>query len=166
MKTKSIGFIGAILIPFLAGCASTPVVLERVGPAPATSTAYAPTGWLRVLTATETHEIGDDTYYYPHTGYRIYTAAGKVWKFIPNHSDNMDETAALVQIPEGHYDIHAQSESYGAVIVPVLIKAEKTTEVHLESRWKIPPNAGTNEVVYLPNGDPVGWKSALAKSSE
>jgi hypothetical protein len=85
-----------------------------------------------------------------------------LWKSIPNHINLMDESAALVKIPEGRYRVGAESESYGVVTVPVLIEAGKTTEVHLESRWKIPTGTATNQVVFLPNGDPVGWRSSTA----
>ncbi|HEX4342499.1 MAG TPA: hypothetical protein VH255_03860 [Verrucomicrobiae bacterium] len=156
-KTGNIALLGLAIIPLLVGCNSTQVVLDQVGPAP---NAYASTGGLRVFTATETREVGDNDYYYPHTSYRIYTQAGKFWKYVPNHLVAWDQSADLVKIPAGHYLVTAKSESYGVVTVPVSIRADKTTEVHLESRWKIPPNVSTNEVVYLPNGDPVGWKSA------
>jgi hypothetical protein len=76
MNAKNIVLIGATIIPLLAGCALTPVALDPVGPAFAKS--KPPTfvstgqGWLRVYTATDIVPDGDTSYYYPHTGYRIY----------------------------------------------------------------------------------------------
>lgn len=166
MKAPRFWLIGPATVLMLAGCSSTPVVLEPVGPAPAKHAVYVPTGRLRVLTATETHEIGDNTYYYPHSGYRIYDPNGKLWKFIPNHIGLMDQSAALVKIPAGRYRIGAESESYGVVTVPVLIEAGKTTVVHLESRWPIPSSASSNQLVFLPNGDPVGWRDSAALVSK
>jgi len=78
MKVKNIALIGVAIIPLLAGCALTPVTLDPVGPAPAKPAAYVPTGWLRVYTATDAHEIGDNTYYYTHTGYRVYNENGQL----------------------------------------------------------------------------------------
>jgi hypothetical protein len=164
MKMKNISLIGAAIIPLLAGCASTPVALDSIGPAPAKpSGEYVPTGWLRVYTATDAHEIGDNTYYYTHTGYRIYSEDGRLWKYIPNHTGDMDESVANVQIPEGNYRISAQSEAYNFVSVPVIIRADKTTDIHLETTWKAPAGTPTNELVYLPDGYPVGWKSSMTK---
>jgi hypothetical protein len=163
MKVKNIALIGAAIIPLLAGCALTPVTLDPVGPAPVKPAAYVPTGWLRVYTATDAHEIGDNTYYYTHTGYRIYNENGQLWRYIPNHTGDMDESVANVQIPEGSYRISAQSEAYNLVSVPITIEAGKTTDVHLETTWKVPSGVSTNDVVYLPDGYPVGWKSSLTK---
>jgi hypothetical protein len=164
MKMKNISLIGVAIIPLLAGCASTPVALDSIGPAPAKpSGEYVPTGWLRVYTATDVHEIGDNTYYYTHTGYRIYSEDGKLWKYIPNHTGDMDESVANVQIPEGNYSISAQSEAYNFVSVPVIIRADKTTDIHLETTWEAPAGTPTNELVYLPDGYPVGWKSSMTK---
>jgi hypothetical protein len=161
---KNISLIGAVIIPLLSGCASTPVALNSVGPAPATPAGeYVATGWLRVYTATDAHEIGDNTYYYTHTGYHIYTEDGKLWKYIPNHTGDMDESVANVQIPEGKYKVLARSEPYNVVIVPVLIQAGKTSEVHLGAHWTPPLNAPTNEIIYFPDGRPVGWKSSMTK---
>jgi hypothetical protein len=62
MKIKFIALIGVVVIPLLAGCALKPVTLDPVGSAPGKTTAYVPTGWLRVYTATDAHEIGNNTY--------------------------------------------------------------------------------------------------------
>ena len=166
MKTKRIALFGAVIIPLLAGCASTPVALDSVGPAPAKSAGeYVPTGWLRVYTATDAHEVGDNTYYYLHTGYHIYTEDGKLWKYIPNHSGDMDESVDKVQIPEGNYKISAQSEESNFVSVPVIIRAGETTDIHLDTTWKAPAGTPTNELVYLPGKHPypVGWKNSMTK---
>jgi hypothetical protein len=163
MKVKNIALIGVAIIPLLAGCALTPVTLDSVGPAPVKTAAYVPMGWLRVYTATDAHEIGDNTYYYTHTGYRIYNENGQLWKYILNHTGDMDESVANVQIPEGNYRISAQSEAYNLVSMQITIEAGKTTDVHLETTWKAPVGASTNELVYLPDGYPVGWKSSMTK---
>lgn len=163
MNIRFMILIGAAIIPLVSGCAMKPVVLDPVGPAPVKPTAYVPTGCLRVYTATETHEIGDNTYYYPHTGYHVYNEDGQLWKYVPNHTGNTDESVASVQIPEGNYRISAQSEAYNFVSVPITIRAGKTTDIHLETTWKAPVGTPTNELVYLPDGYPVGWRSSAMK---
>jgi len=163
MKTINVILIAALGIPLLAGCCSTPIKLDSVGPAP-TST-YVPSGWLKVFSATKTVPDGDSTYYYPHTGYRIFTESGRLLEYVPNHVDPVDESVTLVKIPAGKYKISARSEPYNMVVVPVLIQAGKTTEVHLGAHWKAPANAFTNQIVYFPDGRPVGWKSSFANSN-
>jgi hypothetical protein len=171
MKTKNMILVGAAMTSLLAGCALTPIALNPVGPAPdmPNQAACFPTGGLgqlRVYTATKVHEIGDDTYFYAHTGYRICTKDGQLWKLIPNHTDNTDEAASLVQIPAGDYRIFARSEAYNLVSVPVVIQAGKTTEVHLGTHWQAPSNIPADELVFLPDGYPVGWRSSNWKFSQ
>ena len=74
----------------------------------------------------------------------------------------MDESATIVQIPAGTYRVFAQSEWFNLVSIPVVVKAGKMTEVHLDATaWRKPHHASTNELVYLPDGRPVGWSSSL-----
>lgn len=156
----------AAAISILAGCSTPPTVSGRVGPAPVgySGSSSIENGWLVVNTATETYEIGDRTYYHPHTGYSIYTESGKLWKYVPNNTGEIDETAALVRIPEGKYNIHADSD-FGPVIVPVLIEADKTTKVTLDtSGEKYSRNTNDTAVVWLPNGRSrayyqIGWRA-------
>ena len=154
--------VATTLFPLWTGCAAQPLVLNSVGPAPITPESTRPDGGLRVYTATEAHEIGDRTYYYPHTGYRIYDASGKLWQYVPNHTSNEDETPASVTLPVGDYTIKAAADLYSLVAMPVVIQAGRTTEIHLDSGWEPPSGVSTNELVYLPNGEAVGWRSAVA----
>lgn len=73
---KIIGIIlGAAIVSMLAGCASTSVVLDPVGPPPPGASAALQEGYLKVYTTTEERKDSEDTYH-PHTGYDIYTASG------------------------------------------------------------------------------------------
>ncbi len=163
MKKINIMLVAAVSIPLLAGCSSTPIKLAPVGPPP--SATNVPSGWLKVFSATRTVPDGDSTYDYPHTGYRIYTESGKLLEYVPNHIDATDESATLLRIPAGRYNVLARSEPYNMVMVPIVIQAGETTEVHLGAHWKAPANAPTNEFVYFPDGRPVGWKSSIAKKN-
>jgi len=168
VKWNDAVFAPAVAALLLAGCSTAPVVLNSVGPAPVHSVAYRPQGGLRVYSAVETREIGENTFYYPHTGYSLYTASGKLWKYIPNHISDEDECPALVTVPAGHYTVKALAnfDVWGTVattvLVPVVIQEDKLTELHLESDWKAPANISTNAFVYLPGGKPVGWRSLPA----
>jgi len=169
MKTITVILVATIGISLLAGCAITPVTLDSVGPAPTRSkpSQFVSTGqgWLRVYTATKVVPDGKDSYSYPHTGYRIYTESGRLLEYVPNHVDPVDESVTLVRIPAGKYNVLARSEPYNLVLVPIVIQAGKTTEVHLGAHWKAPTNVSTNQIVYFPDGRPVGWKGSLADSS-
>jgi hypothetical protein len=166
MKTKTILCLGAAIMPFLAGCASTPVALSPVGPEPTSRAAAVPRGGLRVFSDTEAHVIGDGPAYYTHTGYSILDEFGKVVKYVPNHIGDMDESPSMVAVPAGDYKIVAESSSYGRVTVPVLIEEGKTTSIHLDREWRPSANVASNELVYLPDGEAIGWSTSPAKSSE
>lgn len=166
MNTKYNILTGATLVALLAGCASTPITLSPVGPGPVIRTAYAPNGSLQVFSDTDTHVIGDGPPYYTHTGYSIHDESGKIVRFVPNHIGDMDESPSIVPVPAGRYKIVAESSSYGRVTVPVVIQEDRTTVVHLDRDWKPSKNASPNELIRLPDGEPVGWNGSIVKSSQ
>lgn len=151
MKTINL-FLGAAITAMAAGCSTTLPVLDRVGPPPPKIGSAAGEGSLVVYTATETHPDGDSTFYYPHSGYAIYTPDGKRFKWVENHVSLNDESPTLTTLPAGNYDVHAQSD-FGPVIVPVLIKPFKTTKVNLESATaRKSRNTNDTSVVWIPKG--------------
>ncbi len=162
MKTKIFTLIGVAIIPVLAGCASQPMAISPVGPASIGFNQAASRGYLRVFSATKTHAIAEDTYYYPHTGYSIHDESGKMIKFVSNHVGSVDESPAFVALPSGKYNIVAQSESYGRVTVPVVVANGKTTVVHLDRDWRVADrlnaSSAAENLVRLPDGEPIGWK--------
>jgi hypothetical protein len=164
MKTKYIALIaGAAIACFLTGCASQPVTVQPVGPDPAYHTASPPHGYLRVYSDTETHEIGDNTFYYPHTSYSVYDLSGRRVKWVANHIGDMDESPTLVKLPVGHYNVVAESASYGRVTVPVIIEEAKRTTLHLDRGWRAAAGISSNAMVHLPDGEPVGWRVASTR---
>jgi hypothetical protein len=140
------------------GCSSTHnlAVTEPVGPGRSEA---ARSGALQVYTATEEHADGDNTYYRPHKEYLVYTKKGQKVKFVLNHVGTMDETPSIVYLASGSYDVLAEAEGYGRVRIPVVIKANRTTVVHLERGWKAPENAQASDLVRMPDGQPIGWRS-------
>ncbi len=169
MKTKYRVLIGAVIIPLLAGCASNPMALAPVGPGAISRAVPGPKGYLQVFSATEKSPpiaSDDPTYFDLHTGYDINDAAGNNVKFVANHMSNMDEWPDTVTLLAGTYNIVAESTCCGLVTVPVVIANGKTTTVHLDRNWWPPSATSTNKLVFLPDGEAVGWSSSNWKSSE
>jgi len=151
---------GTAVVGMLSGCASPPYALNPVGPGPGSATGMQNSGYLKVYTATRTHEVGEQTFYYTHTGYSVYSESGKMVKYVPNHMDEEDQTPTVVDLPSGNYRIEAKSDLYSSVLVPVVIQDGRTTEIFLDSSWKPPTDVSQDQIVTLPNGEAVGWRSA------
>jgi hypothetical protein len=163
MKTKNIALIGAVIIPLLAGCASKPITLSPIGPNPVGIESMASGGELQVFSKMVGRSEGNNPAWYQHTDYYIYDLHGKLVKHIHNTVGHYAKAPCLVALPAGNYLVKAKAKNYFWVDVPVTIEDGKTTDIHLETTWKVPSDASTNDVVYLPDGYPVGWKSSKTK---
>lgn len=169
MKIIPFVLIGAGFVPFATGCISHPMALAPVGPEVGKHAMAGTKGYLQVFSATEKSipfASDDPTFFDLHTGYEINDAAGKSVKFVANHMSNMDEWPDTVRLPAGTYNIVAESTCCGLVTVPVVIANGKTTTVHLDRNWSPPSKTSTNQLVFLPDGEAVGWSSSIARSSE
>ena len=145
----------------MSACASNPVALETVGPKPAKGIAMTGEGSLVVFTATEARRLDKTVPYYVHSSYTINRKDGHKFKWVENHSGDMDSAPQLVTIPAGEYVIHANSEDYGTVDVPVVIGGARTTEVYLDGTWgRHQHGTETANLVRLPNGHIVGWSAS------
>jgi hypothetical protein len=163
--------LGIGLVSTWVGCSSTPVALTMVGPEPTSQKTQivkgdGAAGCLQVFSDTKAHSIGSDLTYYRHMSYNIYDRAGKRVKYVPNHIGVTDEKPSLVTLPQGNYKVVAESSAYGRVTVPVVIQADKTTVLHLDRGWRPASNISSNEVVRFPDGEAVGWSTAITKASE
>ena len=164
MKSLNTVLAAMVVIPLLAGCASTPVALAPVGPKPTSQQPYnvkydGAYGYLQVYSDTKEHFIDHDLPYYWHIGYNIYDDSNRKVKYVPNNIGITDETPTLVQIPQGNYRVVAESSAYGRVTVPVVIQADKTTVLNLDRGWRPSATISTNELVRFPDGEAVGWSS-------
>jgi len=168
MKIKRIVLIGAAVIPFLAGCASQPISLAPVGPEPISRMTSGSKGYLQVFSATMElrAEPDSNTYFHPHSSYDIKDESGKVVRFVPNHASDMDEWPDEVILPAGNYIIVAESTWCGQVSVPLVIQKGKTTVVHLDNNWWPSSQTSSNQLVYLPDGEAVGWCGSMMKLSK
>jgi hypothetical protein len=168
MKIIQYMLIGAGIIPFVTGCVSSPVALAPVGPKAGGQVAAGAKGHLQVFSATEKSPAiasDDPTYFDLHTGYEIEDTSGKHLKYVANHMSNMDEWPDTVSLAEGAYTIEAEAAGYGTVMVTVVIAKGRTTTVHLDRNWQPPYGASTNTLVFLPDGEAVGWSTATAKAN-
>jgi hypothetical protein len=163
MKTKYIALIAVCIVPCIAGCVSNPTALSTVGPDTTVRARSEQTGYLEVFTATRTVDVDFEAYFNPHMGYNIEDASGQRIKFVANHTSDMDECPDFVALPPGSYRIVAESAWCGLVTVPVAIQSGKTTAVHLDGTWWRPSHASTNQLVYLPDGEAVGWSGMMPK---
>lgn len=142
----------------LTGCATSQrlTVAEPVGAGEPEAKA---TGSLKIYTATEQQEVGEDTYYYPHTGYVIYNERGEKVMYVENHVGIMDESPSIARLPAGAYVAVAEADGCGRVRIPLVISANRTTVIHLDGDWKPPQNAQSSDLVRLPDGEAIGWKA-------
>jgi len=149
----------------LAGCASGGLALDTVGPIPAqTAAPNTAAGTLMVYSAYEVDaDFNDRDPYRPeYSDYKIYTAAGKLLERVHNDSGTIVQNPASVALPTGKYRVVTRVNGYGNVTVPILIKANQTTVLHLEggSAWPDKSVFNQTNAVRLPDGRIVGWRAS------
>jgi hypothetical protein len=157
--------LGAGLVSFLAGCATTPIALAPVGPDPHGLQTTASDGNLEVYSGLVACFEGNNPPWHQHSDYRIYDLQGRLVKYVGNAPGHYDQAPLLVSLPPGEYRLHARASDYLRVDVPVIIERGRTTKVHLDDRWRLPAYASNNELVSLPNGNPVGWPAGTMETT-
>lgn len=132
-----VALLPAILV--LGGCASGEklVTLSPVGPNSRGSAAGGGPGHLIVYNASHETLDRDGAMAYPHDDYKIYNERKICIKRVRNRSGAEGEIPAPVDLPPGRYTVITQSETQGAVAVPVIVKSSLTTEVNLEQPPRI-----------------------------
>lgn len=120
-----------------SGCAASReqvTVLQPVGPAPPAVHRKDPAlGSLVAYTPVILPPMNSTTLFYPHSGYTIYDRHGALVRRVKNHLGAWDETPERVALISGRYTIHAESDSPGELVVPVIIRGGRTTVVDLAS---------------------------------
>ena len=76
-----------------------------------------------------------------------------------NKTGHYAEAPKQIALPAGKYIVKAQAEDYLWVEVPVTIERGRTTRVRLDDNWKPAVDAPRQEMVTMPNGNPVGWRT-------
>jgi hypothetical protein len=155
--------IGALL----SGCVSERdrLVLDPVGPhAPQTSSVSSPNGTLVVYSA---YDVGAnvnarDPYRPVHSDYKIFSLDGNLLRAVQNDSGTILQEPVPVELLAGKYRVVANANGYGQVTIPVFIKAQQTTVLHLEGgdSWSNQAKFNQTDGVRLPDGQVVGWRIA------
>jgi hypothetical protein len=119
----------------VAGCAWRPhgLVLDPIGPPDSQSAGAGSNGTLVVFSAFDPHAHFNDLPYLRHyTDYKITYQDGKLVQTVHNATATSLEGPKRLQLPVGAYRIVARANGYGVVTVPVIIRADQVTTVHLE----------------------------------
>lgn len=141
----------------LAGCTSTQVAVAPVGPNPATRAPVLGDGQLEVYSAFSDRREGNDPTWRQHSSYYIYTAGGRRLQHVVNAPGYYSTMPRLVTLPPGEYIVNARAKDALWTKVPVVIKPNEITRVHLDGNWQ--PNVPGVEVVMAPAGYPIGWRA-------
>lgn len=164
MKILSICAASAFVLA-LTGCVSERdhLVLAQVGPVRASVPDKSSEGFLKVYSA---YDAGAHFYSRNYDGrefsdYSIFDATGQLIRKVQNSTDSILEAPATISLPPGQYKVIARANGYGNVTVPVVIKRDQQTVLHLEGGGTASEFAGTapNETVCLPDGRIVGYRS-------
>jgi hypothetical protein len=161
--------IGAAAAVLLWGCAShrPALVLDTVGPAPSPSAVAGSTGTLKVFSAFEQGaDFNSQLYRRHYTDYEILSADGKRLQRVRNDRGTSVEAPKRVELPVGAYRVVARANGYGEVTVPVVIRADQVTTVHLEGSpsWPNPKQLTESNLVRLPDGEISGWRANTVDS--
>jgi hypothetical protein len=167
---KSIRFFSvAVMFLVVAGCTTPPVFVAPVGPNPINVESSASMGSLQVFSRVvkqydDQNQGGDGISGWPqHADYNIYDLHGKPVLHVFNETGHYAETPKRIALPVGKYFVKAQAKDYLWVKVPVTIERGRTTRVHLDDNWKPTADAPRQELVTMPNGNPVGWRAESPK---
>lgn len=149
----------------LSGCAShrPALVLDPVGPPPFASAAAGSTGTLKVFSAYEQGaDFNSPPYHREYSDYRIFSVDGNLVQTVQNDSGNLAEAPKRVQLPAGSYRVIARANGYGEVTVPVVIRPNQVTTVHLEGSpsWSNRGQLAASNPVRLPHGEIAGWRAS------
>ena len=162
---RSALFCAALLL-MANGCSTPPAaaIVDRVGPAPQTSSSPDHSGYLVVYSAWSNFVDPGSTAH--HSRFIVKADDGSVSREVINHADRFDEGPIQLPLAPGPYHVSARSAHFGRVNVPVVIEPWRTTIVYLDGRTHPEEKAAEKaSAVRLPNGEIVGWSSTVNKGA-
>jgi len=147
---------GMLFIGLMAGCATPRLVKipEPVGPAPIVVPSRD-AGRLVVYTE-EDSSGGEDNLSSSYKHYKVLDSSGRVLKEVRN-----DSGEEVVPLSAGRYFVRAEASGWRVIAIEVQIVVGRTTEIHLDGKWR-PEVPDKQELVFGPDGSPVGYRSAPA----
>lgn len=154
---KMIIILGAAMALAVTGCATRQVSTGPVGPNPAGVAGVTGNGQLEVFSALSGRTAGNDPSWRQHSDYFIFNSQGRRVKHVMNAPGYYSTLPRLVTLRAGDYTVKARAKGALWTSVPVVIKPDEITRVHLDGNWE--PGAPGAEVVMAPEGYPVGWKA-------
>jgi hypothetical protein len=146
-------FSASVLIEatLVAGCISQQhgLVIEPIGPPNVQLAHPGSNGTLVIFSAFDPHADFNDLPSLRHyTDYKITSADGTLQQTVHNNNGLLVEGPKKLELPVGTYRVMAHANGYGMVTVPVVIRANQVTTVHLEGGASWPNNAallGSND---------------------
>jgi hypothetical protein len=125
-------WLALLSLGFLPACASpgTHLAIQPVGPRSSEASSQYGQGSLMVYSALSPFNNYDTT---DHSGYAVWSTDGKLVRRVHNHimGDFTAEPPSNVRLPAGEYVVKAESQDYGIVNVPVVIRSGETTHVFI-----------------------------------
>lgn len=161
MKTKILIPLAAGVASLMVGCSTPSTTLAPVGPNPNRVQTASALGQLEVFSALTGRSEGDNPSWYQHSRYLVYNRLGKRLESVGNTVGYYAEMPRLISLPPGDYLVKAQAKGHWWVEVPVKIERGRTTRVHLDAAWQMPPGTSKSELVSIPAGYPIGWRAGL-----
>ena len=103
-----------------------------------------------------------------YTDYRILSSDGKLLQWVRNDGGALEAAPKPVALPTGTYRVVARANGYGEVTVPVVIRPNQVTTVHLEGSpsWPDRKQLAASNPVCLPDGEIAGWRASPDSSSK
>ena len=141
----------------MTGCSTAQMSTARVGPSPAGGTVGPGRGQLEVFSALSPRLEGENPTWQQHSDYYVLDSHGRRVKHVMNAKGYYSTLPRLVTLPAGEYVVKARPSGALWINVPVVVKPNEITRVHLDGSWK--PNAPAAEIVMAPEGYPIGWRA-------
>lgn len=153
--------VAAVLL--LQGCAPyrNHLVLDPIGPPPSPIVNSGLMGELIVFSAFDIHAyFNNRPYQRLYSDYKILSDDGAPLQVIHNNVMGASGGPKPVTLSRGHYRVIARANGYGWVTVPVVIRPNDVTIVHLEggsASW--PSGRLATNGVRFPDGRIAGWSA-------
>jgi hypothetical protein len=147
-----------------AGCVSQPraLVLDTVGPPDLRSAGVGSNGTLVVYSAFDSlADFNALPYSRRYSDYKITRVDSELLQTVHNTDGTLLQEPKRVLLPAGDYCVLARANGFGMVTVPVVIRADQVTAVHLEGSpaWQNRSPISQSNPVRLPDGEIVGWRA-------